>query len=209
VGQVRVDELTAHFSDQVELDVRFCEVFGNAASKLERQWAERGGAAGYSAHVQEIVADFQNATVHPEIWQRNAPASSMPCHLFLCAVRLLADDKEISAHDRSRLVWRASRGLRLAFFRDLVDISRRDEQFQLAEELGLSVADLEGHLDSGRAHAALSDDLALAREMGVRVSPTISLNEGRQMLTGNVGYRVLEANVAEFLSTPTVQHSWC
>ena len=208
VGQIRVDELMAHFGDDIELDVRFCEVFGNTAAKLGRGWADKGGAAGYGAHVQKIVADFENASVHPEIWQRNVPASSMPCHLFLCAVRLLSNDDGGSRAD-DRLAWRASRALRQAFFQDLIDISRREEQLRIAEELRLSVANIEEHLASGRAHALLSDDFALAREMGVKVSPTIALNEGRQVLAGNVGYRVVEANVAEFLSTPTIQHSWC
>ena len=35
------------------------------------------------------------------------------------------------------------------------------------------------------------------------------LNEDRQRLTGNVGYRVIEANVRELLERPSAQHSWC
>jgi len=34
-------------------------------------------------------------------------------------------------------------------------------------------------------------------------------NEGRQVLTGNVGYRVIEANVRELLRVPVDQSSWC
>jgi hypothetical protein len=35
-------------------------------------------------------------------------------------------------------------------------------------------------------------------------------NEGRQVLTGNVGYRVIEANVRELLRQPSDdQSSWC
>jgi len=34
-------------------------------------------------------------------------------------------------------------------------------------------------------------------------------NEGRQVLTGNVGYRVIEANVRELLHTLANQSSWC
>lgn len=209
VSQIRVDELLEHFGDRVELDVRFCEVFGNTVSKFERQWGNRGGPAAYGAHVREVAAGFEDAPVHPEIWARNAPASSMPCHIFLCAVRLVSAKGEDSSEAEHAVVWEASRALRSAFFENLVDISLRKEQLQIAEDLGLPVAELEGHLDSGRAHAILSDDFALAREKSVRVSPTIILNEGRQMLTGNVGYRVIEANVAEILSSPQRQHSWC
>ena len=41
-------------------------------------------------------------------------------------------------------------------------------------------------------------------------SPTFVLNEGRQKLYGNVGYRVIEANIRELLRTPTAgEMSWC
>jgi hypothetical protein len=34
-------------------------------------------------------------------------------------------------------------------------------------------------------------------------------NEGRQRLNGNVGYRVLEANIRELLNHPAGEQSWC
>ncbi len=46
---------------------------------------------------------------------------------------------------------------------------------------------------------------------GVQGSPTYVFNEGRQMLYGNVGYRIIEANVRELLSAPAAagEPSWC
>ena len=42
------------------------------------------------------------------------------------------------------------------------------------------------------------------------MSPTFIMNEGRQKLFGNVGYRGLEANVGELLrSAPEDEASWC
>ena len=73
----------------------------------------------------------------------------------------------------------------------------------------MDVAAIEGALQSGAAHAALSTDLKQAQEFGVRASPTLTFNEGRQTLTGNVGYRVMEANVRELINEPADQHSWC
>jgi hypothetical protein len=35
------------------------------------------------------------------------------------------------------------------------------------------------------------------------------MNDGRQKLFGNVGYRLLEANVQELLRTPAGEASWC
>jgi predicted DsbA family dithiol-disulfide isomerase len=82
-------------------------------------------------------------------------------------------------------------------------------QYELAEELDLSRASLQRLLDSGAAHAELARDAELAREQAVTVSPTLVLNEGRQRLVGNVGYRVIEANVRELLTQRGEQHSWC
>jgi hypothetical protein len=35
------------------------------------------------------------------------------------------------------------------------------------------------------------------------------MNEGRQKLYGNVGYRILDANVRELWERPQAQASWC
>ena len=46
--------------------------------------------------------------------------------------------------------------------------------------------------------------------MRIEGSPTFELNEGRQKLFGNVGFRVIEANVREVLRDPNQdQASWC
>ncbi len=54
-------------------------------------------------------------------------------------------------------------------------------------------------IDDGSAYAALTDDYQERERLGVSGSPTFVLNEGRQRLYGNVGYRVIEANVQELL----------
>jgi hypothetical protein len=43
----------------------------------------------------------------------------------------------------------------------------------------------------------------------VKVSPTLIFNDDRQRLTGNVGYRIIEANVRELLRAPEREASWC
>ena len=46
--------------------------------------------------------------------------------------------------------------------------------------------------------------------MGIQGSPSFVLNEGRQKLFGNVGFRILDANIQELLRAPqTEQASWC
>jgi predicted DsbA family dithiol-disulfide isomerase len=55
----------------------------------------------------------------------------------------------------------------------------------------------------------LSKDFDLIKEHQVSVSPTLIFNEGRQRLNGNVGYRVIEANIRELLNNPPNEQSWC
>ena len=43
----------------------------------------------------------------------------------------------------------------------------------------------------------------------VQGSPTFVLNQGRQKLFGNVGYRVIAANIEELLHDNAGQLSWC
>ncbi|MCB1319116.1 MAG: hypothetical protein KDK34_02620, partial [Leptospiraceae bacterium] len=64
-------------------------------------------------------------------------------------------------------------------------------------------------LENGEAMAALMRDTQLCQDQGITGSPTIVLNEGRQKLFGNVGYRVIEANIREILRNPGNQASWC
>lgn len=208
VSQARIDELQRNFGEQIEIDYHFVHVFGHAHQKLEAQWGQRGGAAAYGKHVKEVVGKFDHVPVHPEIWQRDIPRSSLPAHLFLCALKLL-DLEEREPEGRSTLA-RAAWALREAFFRDLVDISQRRGLLAIAEKLALPTEKIQTILESGGAHALLSEDIAAARDRSVRASPTLLFNEGRQVLTGNVGYRVIEANVRELLRGPSDhQSSWC
>ena len=207
VSQIRINELEQQFGEQVEMDYHFVHVFGHAHQKLQAQWGARGGASAYADHVKSVVAQFGHVPVHDEIWVRNAPRSSLPAHLFLCALKLL--DSDALGESRETAVERTAWAVREAFFRDLIDISRRDQLLKIAEDLKLPVGKIEAHLENGAAHALLSEDITLTRDKSVRASPTLLFNEGRQALTGNVGYRVIEANVRELLRAPADQSSWC
>ncbi len=205
VAQIRIEELQSEFGDQIRVDFRFLDVFGSAQRKLERSWGDRGGFAAYGAHVRQVAADFPHVTVHPEIWTRDVPTSSTPAHLLLAAIRELEAESAVetgaTAHTAS--------AIRRAFFEHRVDISDRTALLAIAEDQDLPIAVLERRLDSGAAHAQLSDDRAEASAHQVTMSPTLVFDEGRQKLAGNVGYRVISANVRELLTQPAAQASWC
>jgi len=61
----------------------------------------------------------------------------------------------------------------------------------------------------GTAMAALMRSYQEAKASGLKGSPTYIIDNGRQTLYGNVGYRVLLANIEEQLNKPTSEASWC
>ncbi len=199
-AQARVDELRARFADQVEIDFRFISVFGNTRLKIGDGWKDRGGFEGYDDHVGEIAERFLHAEVHPQLWCKTRPASSASPHLFLKAVHLA---------DRGGFE-KAAWAFRQAFFKEALDIADVDVQWGIAGELGVSLKGVELALKNGMAMAALCEDYQMQRDHLIEGSPTFLLNDGRQKLFGNVGYRVIEANIHELLRTTDFsQASWC
>jgi predicted DsbA family dithiol-disulfide isomerase len=205
VSQVRIDELKANFKDAVELDCRYFHVFGNVENKMDAAWKDRGGLPAYRRHVREIVEKFGHVQLHERTWETDVPKSSMPAHLFLCATRHVESSSKCAPGSGNRNAW----ALREAFFRHGRDISRRKVLLEIAESMGLPIAEIEDAIATGAAHAALAEDLEVARAQSVAASPTLLFNEGRQRLTGNVGYRIIEANIRELLERAPGQLSWC
>jgi len=214
VTQIKLDELRRQFGGQVGVEYRFLHLFGDVAARIETDWGHKGGAAAYSRHVQQMSKRFDHIDIHPEIWMRNMPPTSVSCHLFLKAIQLLEKHGEVSAAPEDRFdgksvfeeaVWRC----RIGFFRDLQDIADRSIQEAIAAELSLPLAGIRRHIDSGAAHAALCADFDAKDRQLVEGSPTFVFNEGRQKLYGNVGYRIIEASIHELLATPGDRASWC
>jgi predicted DsbA family dithiol-disulfide isomerase len=207
IAQIRLDELKATFQDKVVIEPHFVSVFGNAREKLENRWRDKGGLKGYSDHIHEVVKKFDHITVHPDIWTRVVPPSSTSCHLFLHAIRSL-EMKGI--FEPSETVFeKATWAFREAFFTQMANVSDRKVQYAIAEQLGLPISAIQEQIDSGEAYTQLSKDFDLVKEHTVSISPTLIFNEGRQRLNGNVGYRVIEANIRELLHNPPGEQSWC
>jgi predicted DsbA family dithiol-disulfide isomerase len=213
-AQIKLDELRKQFGDKIRVQYHFLPLFGDVSGHIDANWGDRGGAEGYAKSVKQVAAKFSYLDVHPDIWTRNRPPTSASCHLFLKAIQLMEKSGEIPATPEAtfdgrtlfeEVVWRC----RLGFFRDLQNIADRSEQEAIAENIGLTVADIRRQIDSGAAHAALCADFAAKEKHLVEGSPTFLLQGGRQKLYGNVGYRVIEANIEELLANPGERASWC
>jgi predicted DsbA family dithiol-disulfide isomerase len=213
-AQIKLDQIRQDFGPQVKLRHHFISVFGDVEGKIGGGWKERGGMEGYRRHVHQLAERFSHASIHPEAWKTQVPASSASCHLLLKAAQLLESAGEISSDPMrehggntpvEELIWR----LRCAFFRDARDVCSPKIQAEITGELGIQMGPLRSEMDDGRAFAALFADAELQKQHLIQGSPTFLLNEGRQKLYGNVGYRVIRANLEELLEGPEELASWC
>lgn len=208
--QIRMDALKAKFGDRINLQYHFIQVFGSVESKMEQNWNHRGGIKAYSKLVCEEATKLEHIEVHEDIWLKNTPTSSASCHLFLKAIQLVEKKGDLPLADGEcsiveSVVW----AMREDYFKNLVNISALPAQIDLAERLGLPVDKIQAEIASGAAFAALDRDTQLKERYRVMGSLTLVFNEGRQMIYGNVGYRVIEANVLELLNKPKAAASWC
>ena len=213
-AQIRLDELKQRFGSRIRISYHFIPIFGCVEERIGKGWKEKGGFAAFGRHVTEVCKSFPHVEVGPELWNKNIPKSSASAHLYLKAVELLEREGIISAEPVSRFdgrtlyeeaIWQ----LRLAFFRDMEDVGSARCQARLAETLEIPRDPLLMRLHDGSAMAALCADLRLRDEFRVEGSPTYIINEGRQKLYGNVGYKILEANIRELLERPEGLASWC
>ena len=221
VAEVRLARVRAEFGDAVRFRHRFCSVFGDSDRRIADHWGGRGGFAAFGEHVREVGAGFGHVTIHPDLWAGARPVSSASPHLFLHAVGIAVRDHGAHAGQTppgckpgnalcDTAQERAAAALRHAFFAEARDVSTWAVQAELAETLGLPVADIRAAMESGAAFARLADDYEDVQRLHVQGSPTLILDGGRQKLYGNVGFRVIEANIQEQLRTPDHAHaSWC
>jgi len=214
-AQIRFDQLKRDFGEQLRLQYRFIPIFAATEKRIGQGWKDKGGFSGFNANLCKIAAAWEHVEVHPRIWLQNVPRSSSVPHLYLKAIQLLqergivADEPLAEHHDRTLFeayFWR----IRRAFFAETKNIGEIGVLDAFAEEMGIPVVPVHELLDNGEAHAALHLDLEARDQYLIPGSPTLVFNEGRQRLYGNVGYRIIEANIRELLNNSSSGGaSWC
>lgn len=215
VAQIRMDELVAQFGEKVKINHIFMPLFGCTEKRIGEGWKDRGGFNGFSDHVVEVCKAFPHIKINPDVWKTCRPITSASTHCFIKAVQLIEDKGVISSQAvdafkgktlAEEFVWR----VRLAFFVHAKDISNYEVMSEIAKDVGINLALVNEKLKSGEAIAALCRDAELKELHKIEGSPTYYLNGGRQKLYGNVGYKILEANVLELLQNNNPEAaSWC
>jgi predicted DsbA family dithiol-disulfide isomerase len=200
ISERRIEELNKQFKDKIVIRYQYIDLFGDTASRIQTQWADKGLYEGFSKHVVAAAAPYESAPVSSEVWQVTRPTTSASAHMVLKAIELTYT-KPLSIEFAGVL--------RKAFFIDAKDISEMEILFSLLEDLKINADEIKKTLNNGTALAALMTDYQKAREYSIKGSPTLVMNEGRQSLFGNVGYRVMQANIEELLKRSSAQASWC
>lgn len=210
-SQARLDAVRITFADAVRIKHQFCSVFGDTARKITSTWKDKGGYDAFNAHLRQVAARFPHIQVHPEVWLKVRPPTSASAHLFMKAVqhwehelRITPPPSAVSIFDQA--LW----AFRCAFFRDCRDIACWDVQCEVASAVGVDINAIERIIYNGSAFASLAADYQDADTLRIEGSPSFVLNEGRQKLYGNVGFRLIESNIQELLRAPREDEaSWC
>jgi len=200
IAQRRIDELNTQLGDKIEIRRYYIDVFGDVAKNIDTGWQQRGGYEGFAKHVEQAAASFDDAPINSGIWSEVRPATSANAHLVLKAVEL--------AYDKQRSI-DAALMLRDSFFNEAQDIGSMEVILRLIEGSGLDRDLVNSSISDGSAMAALMRDYQAARENNIKGSPSYVLDGGRQVLYGNVGYRVIHTNIEELLKHPADEASWC
>lgn len=186
VSQQRIERLDKVFGDQVSLQFRYLDVFGDTQQKMQNQWADRGHYQGFAEHVKSSASCEPNAVINPKIWQDVQPTTSTNAHLILKAIELAYHAEKSSE---------MAAVIRRAFYVDALDISQFPILMQLASEHSLETTLIQSFLENGQAIAALMTDYQYAKQQSLKGSPTYIIDNGRQVLFGNVSDKVLHANI--------------
>lgn len=200
IAQRRIDELNEKLAGKITLQYYYLDVFGDVSTKMNTQWKQKGGYVGFAHHVQESVAIFEDAVINPKVWSEVRPYTSASAHLVLKAIEITCD--------KNKSIDMALK-FRKAFFTDALDIGNLEVLFDVVRANGLSEDIIRASINDGSAIALLMRDYQRSRQQSIKGSPSFVIDQGRQTLYGNVGYRVLLANIEELMKHPGDEASWC
>ena len=213
-GQVRLDELQREFAGDILVRQRFMPLFADSGTRIGEGWKDKGGFRGFGQHMHKVCSQWEHTRLHADVWSTCRPSSCGSAHLFLKAAGLclgLERPDQDGDADARALLDRLVATVRVAFFEQAQDISQLRVLLGLLEGTGLVEGDVVRAIESGEAYAALHRDEKLCKHYGVLGSPTYVFNDGRQLLYGNLGYRIIASNLRELMSSQHVEGepSWC
>lgn len=213
IAQVRVDEIQQEFGPRVEIKHHFFSLFGDTQTRLGVGWKDKGGFDGFHDHVKAVCEQHPHVRLHPDVWKLGCqPASSASPHLMIQAIQALV---KVGSLDNSRdetqktLVEHVICAIRRAFFEQGRNIGDMAVLWTIISDFGIDRTAIQQVLDNGSALALHSQQNEKRYTLQLEGSPTFIMDGGRQKLFGNVGYRVIQANIEQLLKDKQTEMSWC
>jgi|FLOH01.1.fsa_nt_gi predicted DsbA family dithiol-disulfide isomerase len=200
IAQRRIDEINAQSGAEIVFQHRYIDLFGDTVTRIQEQWADKGLYDGFCDHVCSVAAPYSSAPVNSNVWRKTRPSTSTNAHLVIKAVEL-AEGEQAAI--------RFALSLRKAFFIDAQDIGNLEILFELVKQQKFEFEPVNQAINNGQAIASLMADYRKGKLQGIKGSPSYVIDGGRQILYGNIGYRVLHANISELLKNPSDEASWC
>lgn len=208
IAQIRLDELNKSLSQSVSITPHFISLFANTEQRIGNGRKNKGGFDGFAEHVQHAVEPYPHSPVNQNVWTHCRPSTSANAHLFIRAFDLALNSLDEHATNSELLdtfIWK----VRCAFFQDAKDISQFDVLQDIVKSCDVDVSTVMRFIENGKALAAIMAENQLKETLKLEGSPTYVFNNGRQKLYGNVGYKIIEANINELLSNDSNSASWC
>nr|NIQ16136.1 disulfide bond formation protein DsbA [Candidatus Dadabacteria bacterium] len=58
ISQIRVNELKNKLGENIKINYHFITIFGCTENRINKQWQDKGGYAGFGDYVQKTCKDF-------------------------------------------------------------------------------------------------------------------------------------------------------
>lgn len=154
------------------------------------------GPASVAQHWEEAGAHYE-MPIDGDLWLEDPLPSSYPPSIAFKAAQLQGEEKAGAFLRR----------IKEMIFLEKKNIARWDNLALAAEQTGLDVTQLKADFE-GKAVELFQEDLALARQLGVRGFPTIFVTDGndnRILVYGSRPYEQYEQALLQLLPTATKQ----
>jgi len=200
IAERRNQELLSQWENKIKFEHHYLDLFCDTQKRIGEGWHKKGGFEAFAEHVKKSAEPYIDAAIHTDVWTKVRPSTSANAHLAIKAAGIISDHKTAESF---------ALALRQAFYVQALDIGQLEVIYEVAQHNNLDKKEISECIKNGQAIAALFSDNKLALQQRIQGSPSWVMNDGRQLLYGNVGYRVLQANVEELLKKPQQEASWC
>ncbi|EOD81942.1 DsbA-like thioredoxin domain protein [Grimontia indica] len=183
VGQHYNDKIM-HLWDNshVQWQHHYLALYANVPERMNSIGVGERGYMKYAEITERLMAKFDGLDVHPDLWRKVRPSSSLMPHQALKAVQFVAGND---------VAVELEHALREAFFRDARDISHYGVLKDVLEECHLATPDIMEHFLTGKALADVYGDIKHAEEDKIPGSPAWIFDSGRYRFFGQVDIDVL------------------